>query len=128
MADLMHPSLVRGMGGREACLRKLAKEAADLRRQGLKFHDFRFGEPSHMFEVKGELYAIYPYTLEITGPGGEPASQPSYLICHSTDAGATWRFMDGAGIGTDRERLKRFLPSFPTELSLPKPRRLVVYE
>jgi hypothetical protein len=127
MADLTHPTLISHCGGRTGYVRMLEKTAADLRGQGLKFHVFRFGTPSQMFESAGEVYAIYPYTLELTGPDGEPAGQPSYLVCTSNDGGATWKFLDGAGVGSDRGKLLRFLPRFPAELTLPEPRPLVVH-
>src|SRR5207248_6391443 len=121
MAALTHPALIELAGGREGYLRQLAEAAADLRRQGLKFHAIRFGTPSPVVESAGELYAVYPYVLELTGPNGEPASQPGYLVCVSGDAGGTWVFLDGAGVGSDRGRLTRLLPRFPAELALPEP-------
>jgi hypothetical protein len=127
MADLTHPSLISHYGGRAGYIKMLEAIAAELRGQGLKFHAFRFGTPSPMFEAAGEVYAIYPYTLELTGPNGEPASQPSYLVCTSNDRGATWKFLDGAGVGADRGKLQRFLPGFPAELALPEPGPLVVH-
>jgi hypothetical protein len=127
MADLTHPVLVDHLGGRAGYLRELERTAADLRRQGLKFHAFDFGNLAQVFESGGELYAIYPYTLELTGPKGEPASKPSYLVCTSSDGGAGWKFLDGAGVGSDRRKLTRLLPGFPPELALPDPQSLVVY-
>jgi hypothetical protein len=128
MADLTHPSLISQFGGREEYVKKLEATADDLRRQGLKFHAFGFGAPSAIFETAGQLYAIYPYTLLLTGPNREPASQPSYLVCTSNDRGTTWKFLDGSGVGADRSKQLRFLPDFPAELTLPEPGRLVVYQ
>lgn len=85
----------------------------------MKFNAFRFGSPSPMVEKWGEMYAVFPYTLELTLPNGAPGSQPAYLICISSDRGATWTFLDGAGVGADRAKLKRFLPDFPDTLPLP---------
>jgi hypothetical protein len=124
MADLTHPLLVNQLGGRGGFIRKLEAVADDLRKQGLKFHSFRFATPSKMIESSGELYAIYPYSLESTGPNGEQVSQPSYLVCTSGDKGMHWKFLDGSGVGGDREKLKRILPQFPDQLSLPEPQPL----
>jgi len=127
MADRTHPVLIDHFGGRAGYIRELEQAAADLRRQELKFHAFSFGAISQVFESAGELYAIYPYSLELTGPNGEPASQLSYLVCTSSDRGVSWTFLDGAGVGSDRRKLTRFLPEFPAELALPEPQPLVVY-
>jgi hypothetical protein len=127
MADLTHPALVSRCGGRAEYVKFLETTAADLRAQGLKFHAFRFGTPSPMFEAAGLVYAVYPYTLELTGANGEDAGQPSYLVCTSNDSGVTWKFLDGAGVGSDRGKLTRLLPGFPAELTLPEPGGLVVH-
>jgi hypothetical protein len=121
MANLTHPVLVDHFGGRSGYIKKLEEIAEDLRRQGLTFHAFELGTPSQMIELSGELYAIYPYRLELSGPNGEPASKPAYLICTSADKGTNWKFLHGAGVGADRAKLKQILPRFPDELPLPEP-------
>ena len=73
------------------------------------------------------MYALYPYALELTGPDGKPASQPSYLICASGDGGATWKFLGGAGVRSDGSKPHRVLPHFPAELALPEPGPLILH-
>ncbi len=124
MADLTHPVLIKHFGGRDTYIKKLEETANDLRRQGLKFQSFDLGTPSALRESGGVLYAIYPYSLRLTGPNGEPARQPTYLICTSSDGGATWKFLDGAGVKDDRSKLKQVLPRFPDDLPLPQPQPL----
>ena len=126
MAQLSHPALVDHFGGRAGYIKKIEDMAADLRRQGLKFHAFRFGTPSKMIESSGDLYAILPCSLELTVPNGEPASQLGYWICTSRHRGANWKFLDGAGVGGDRRKLTRLLPRFPEDLPLPESQPLVV--
>jgi hypothetical protein len=121
MVDLTHPALIEQFGGRAASVRKLQDIAAELRQQGLRFEGFQFGTPSQLVDSGGTLYAVFPYTLELTLPDGRAAGQPSYLVCASTDRGSTWRFLDGSGIKGERSRLERLLPGFPAELALPDP-------
>jgi hypothetical protein len=126
MANLTHPALVNYIGGRAKMILKLEEAATDMRQQGIKVRAFVFGEPSELLKADGEIYAIYPYTLELTTSRGETAHQPSYLVCNSKDDGVTWWFLDGEGVKSDRGRLKRFLPQFPAELALPESRPLIV--
>ena len=126
MADLTHPLLIKHFGSRDAYIKKLEEIAKDLRGQGLKFQSFEFEAPSVLHESGGVLYAIYPYSLRLTGPKGEPARKPTYLICTSNDSGANWKFLDGEGVKGDRAKLKQLLPGFPDNLSLPEPQPLEV--
>jgi hypothetical protein len=128
MADLTHPALIEQFGGHAAYVRKLEDVAAELRQQGLRFRTFRFGTPSQLIQSGDTLYALFPYTLELTVPDGRSGSQPSYLVCVSADRGGTWWFVDGSGVKGDRGKLERLLPGFPTELALPEPQPLVVRE
>lgn len=125
MARLMHPTLVRLMGGRTKVVRHLLAEAADFKRQGFQFTDVVLSDPSHFREAAGELYAVIPYKLELTGPGGATGSAPSFLVGVSIDGGSNWTFIDGAGLAADREKLRRVVPNVPDDLPLPaveKPR------
>ena len=126
MADLTHPMLIKLAGGRDTYIKKLEEMANDLRHQGLKFQSFDFGTPSALRESGGVLYAIYPYFLRLTGPNGELARQPAYLICTSSDGGITWKFLDGAGVKDDRSKLKQLLPRFPDDLPFPQQQPLEV--
>jgi hypothetical protein len=126
MADLTHPILISYYGSREAYIKKLEEIANDLRSQGLKFRSFEFGTPSALHESGGILYAIYPYSLRLTGPHGEQARQPTYAICTSSDGGANWKFLDGAGVKEDRAKLKKLLPGFPDDLALPQTKPLEI--
>jgi len=63
----------------------------------------------------------------LKGPKGEFASQPGYLIRTSSDGGVNWTLLDGAGVGSDRSRLKKLPPNFPDELALAEPQGLVAH-
>jgi hypothetical protein len=92
-----------------------------MHRSRLKYHKLNFGNPSQIFEAGGKQFAIYPYHLEMTDLNGAAgATKNSYLVCTSPDMGVTWKFLDGMGIESDRNRLIEILPHFPAELTLPK--------
>jgi hypothetical protein len=72
-----------------------------------------------LVEAAAEVYAIVPFKLRMTGPGGVSGTQPSYLIGVSGDHGRNWKFLDGSGVAGDRAKLKQVLPNFPKALRLP---------
>lgn len=119
LADLTHPALVEKFGGRELYVKKLESIAAEAKRGGFRLAKVTVGEPSPLVEAAGSLYAVVPTEGELSGPGGDVGRQPSCLIAVSSDGGAGWKFIDGAGIGSHRGRLKKLLPDFPERLDLP---------
>lgn len=125
MADLTLPALVEKFGGREKFVQKLESMAGELKGDGMRFDKFVISGPSELAEAAGDVYGIVPFTLEMTGPNGMVGSKPSYLIAVSRDRGASWKFLDGAGVAGDRTRLKTILPNLPSNLRLPEKRPAV---
>src|SRR5262249_39540621 len=119
MAELTLPALVEKFGGRAGYVQKLESIAAEMKGQGFRLTKFTFGDPSSLVQAAGEVYAVVPTVVELSGPGGATGRQPSYLIAVSQDGGASWKFLDGAGVSGDRSRLKAILPNFPEQLHLP---------
>jgi hypothetical protein len=119
MAELTHPTLVEKFGGLDQYERKLETIAGEMKGQGFGLKNFTIGEPSKLVEASGGVYAVVPFNLELTGPGGASGRKPSYLIGVSADGGANWKFIDGAGVGADRSKVRMILPNFPEELELP---------
>jgi hypothetical protein len=119
MAELTHPALVEKFGGRATYAKKLESIAAEMKGQGFRLKQFTIGEPSQPVQAAGDLYAVVPSEVELSGPRGAVGRQPSYLIAVSQDGGATWKFIDGPGVGGDRSKLKGLFPNFPELLQLP---------
>jgi hypothetical protein len=119
MADLTHPTLVEKFGGRAKYVKKLESVAAQMKQEGFQMKKVTIGEPSKLVQTSGVVYAVVPMQLEMAGPRGSTGKKDSYLIASSQDRGAAWTFIDGAGIGSDRGKVKLILPSFPDQLELP---------
>jgi hypothetical protein len=119
MAELTLPALVDKFGGPAAYVRQLESMAAEMKGQGCRLTKYRIGDPSPLVEASGAVYAVIPMVLELSGPGGAAGRAPSYLIAVSQDGGASWKFVDGAGAGNDRGKVKALLPDFPEQLQLP---------
>jgi hypothetical protein len=121
MAELTEPALVERFGGRREYVRKLETIAVGMKGRGYRLTKSSVGEPSRFVRAGRDTYAVVPTEVEMTGPGGA-GKAPSFLVAVSRDGGATWKFVDGAGVRGDRARLKALLPNFPEELELPAAR------
>jgi hypothetical protein len=119
MAEFTLPALVEKFGGRAMYIKKLESIAAETKKQGFRLKEYIIGKPSQLVQVAGDAYAVVPFGLELSGPGGSAGRQPSYMVAVSQDGSASWKFVDGAGIGGDRGKLKNLFPNFPDELQLP---------
>jgi hypothetical protein len=119
MADLTLPALVEKFGGRAQYIKKLQSVAAEMKGSGFGLMKHTVGEPSQVIQVAGEGYAVIPVEVQLSGPNGATGKQPSFLIAVSRDGGGQWGFIDGAGVGSDRKKLKMLLPNFPDTLPLP---------
>jgi hypothetical protein len=119
MAELTHPAVVNGLGGKERFTQRLAEIAAEMSDKGFGITDITLSEPSELVESRSSVYAVVHFDLRMTGPGGATGVKPSYLIGVSTDGGTSWKFIDGDGVAGDRAKLRRVLPDFPDRLELP---------
>ena len=120
VAELTCHRVVEGLGGREKFIERLTTIAADMKRSGFRFASMKISIPRDFRESSGELYSIIPQDLQLISSNGDRIDKHGYLIGTSFDRGATWRFLDGQGIGTDRKRLELVLPNFPKDLPLPE--------
>jgi hypothetical protein len=119
MAELTLPALVEALGGRAKYIKKLESIATEMKGKGFRPKRVNVKDPSPLVQGGGEFYAVVPSELELSGPGGATGRQSFYMVAVSKDQGATWKFIDGAGVGGDRGKLKKLLPNFPDGLTLP---------
>ncbi len=120
VADLTCPVVVEKLGGRDKFIERLASMAAEMKSSGFRIDSIDMSEPPSYVEWAGDLYSILPQTLRLSSPLGTQISKHSYLAGVSADGGATWRFLDGQGIGGDRKKMEIVLPHFPKDLALPE--------
>ena len=123
MADLTCPVVVEKLGGRDKFIERLASMAAEIKSSGFRIDSIDMSEPPSYVEWAGDLYSILPQTLRLSLSTGIQISKHSYLAGVSPDGGATWRFIDGQGIGGDRKKMEIVLPHFPKTWRCPKCRR-----
>jgi hypothetical protein len=114
MAELTLPVLVEKFGGRAAYIKKLESIASEMKREGFRLKKWTLADPSALVQSVGDVYAVVPAAVELSGPGGAVGRNSSYLIAVSEDGGASWKFIDGAGIGADRNKLRKLVRTSPT--------------
>ena len=119
MVDLTVPALVDSAGGKEGFVQLVTGAADEMRSKGFSMVEVTSAEPSELVESRDGIYAIVPYDIHMTGPGGATGVKPAYMIAMSMDGGRVWKFIDGGGAASDRATLRKLLPDFPDRLALP---------
>jgi hypothetical protein len=119
IAELTHPRVVSELGGKERFIERVAAITADMKSSGYAITGVRLSRPADLMEDEGIFYAIVPYDLSMTGPDGMKGESQSFFVGVSLDGGDSWKFVDGAAIAGDREKLKIVMKRFPDRLVLP---------
>ena len=115
--DHTYEPAVKAMGGKEA-VEKAMKEMSKWRTDnGLAIKSYTVGDPGDLHTEGDNTFVVIPATLEMTVPKGKMVYK-TFQLGISTDAGKTWKFLDGAGF-QDKDLTKTVLPKLPAKLQLP---------
>lgn len=118
LIDATHPKIVEMLGGREGMKATIITQQKQFEAEGLSFARWSVSEPTALVSSGEKLFAIVPTSVSLKGPL-RTVTQPSYLIGVSSDQGKSWVFLDGAGIGDEKEKVFQVIPEFPRDLKLP---------
>lgn len=120
--DATHPKVVKTLGGRAKAIEKIGGMLAELKEQGVAFKSYAVGEAGD-FQTEGEnTFTVLPTSAELTSPAGLIRTK-SFLLGVSPDGGATWTFIDGAGLKDKDDESRVLLPKLPEKLVLPEKTR-----
>jgi hypothetical protein len=122
------PALVEEMGGRDEMIKALTETSLKHKKHGFAITAVLFAAEQSIVNDSANYFAIVPFELEATMPGGRHVTQPSFLIGFSKDVGRNWQFADGSGFEKDPARLKTLLPGFPDSLPLPAAKPPIVHD
>ena len=118
MADMTYSKVVEMNGGREKMLAAIATSRKAMAADGTSFAKVEIGEPGAAIAGGSSLFTVIPETLTLTVKGGR-LLQESFLLGISSDNGATWTFLDGAGLARFPDKIPELLPDLPTGTALP---------
>ena len=116
VAIFTYPRIVELSGGRPGLVKLLSSGFADMKTKGISLASTVIGEPGPLVRSGAKLYSVVPAIVVIKAPGTK-ITQPSYLLAISSDSGATWTFIDGAGINP--ATISQVIPDLPSDLKLP---------
>ena len=116
MVDLTYPKVIEAAGGRDKMIAALAKEMKEMEDEGVSVLSSTAATPTQIVHVSGWIYAVVPTTLKVKAKGGIFQTESS-MIGISSNAGATWTFIDAGG--KDHSELRRLLPDATDKLNLP---------
>lgn len=112
---------LKAMGGREAAEDSAKELLKMMEAKGVRMKSYTVGEPGDLYTEGGNTFVVIPTVLEMTAPDAKIVVR-GYSLGISTDAGKTWKFVDGQGLRDEEER-KKILPKLPAKLDLPKYQR-----
>ena len=114
--DFMYPKAVAKIGGKERIVKTLTDGQAQMERDGVKFKNVEFDEPSDIFEKEKTLQCIIPQIITMKVRGGTLKSKAS-LFAISEDNGQSWTFLDVSK--KTYEQVKSIIPVFHSGLEIP---------
>lgn len=116
VADLTHPRIVEGMGGREKMLEVMTRGLDEMKAGGVEIISVKVLDPAAPVKGGSETYIFVPFDLEMKAPGKRISSRGG-LVGVTGDGGKTWKFIDTS---PGRAALKKALPDLPDSLEFPK--------
>lgn len=113
--ELAHPRLVEGLGGAAKYRALLTRAKAEMSSAGPRLSIV--GEP--IVRRQGDrLCGMVAFEMELVDPLGKRGTGRSFFVGESSADGKSWRFLDGAGVAGDVEKLRRVIPDWPVDLPL----------
>lgn len=112
------PVIKELMGGQKAAEERRKKLFEKFADDGIKYKSYTVGDPGDLYTEGDNTFVVLPTTMEMTTPLGVMKGK-AYLLGISTDAGKTWKFVDGPVL-QDKKAREKVLPKLPEKLELPE--------
>jgi hypothetical protein len=117
--ELTHPKIVEMTGGKEKMIAFLGKGMAEMKSDGFNFNSATVSSSIEVVTIDGKKFAIVPYVLKITVPGGL-LTKNSHLLGVFGPIGVErsgWTFIDVTK--KTEEMMKLLIPEAVGKLKLP---------
>jgi hypothetical protein len=114
-----YPKVVEMNGGAARMEKLMVDGSAQMLSDGVRMELATIGAPTWSDLSGARWFAVLPETVTLRTPTSRLV-QDSYVLGVSEDHGASWRFIDGAGL--NERNLKVLLPDAPATLKLPAKR------
>ncbi len=135
LADYTHPKVVEMAGGREKMVEFVRKDVAEMKSEGFEPLSYVTSEPTQVFKVGEQTYAVVPAKLRLRAKETVYVSE-TFMVGVSADGGKTWKFVGGAS--ADLATLKLLFPAeavarlnlptvrhYPEDKKAPEPNDLI---
>jgi hypothetical protein len=116
--DHTYDGIVKALGGRAEAIETMKATMKQLTDKGFTIKLYKVGDPGDLLTEGGNTFVIVPTIMEMATPKGKVVGK-SYLLGIASDAGKTWKFVDGSGMD-NKEFRDRVLPKLPPKLKLPE--------
>jgi hypothetical protein len=112
-----YPKVIELAGGSDKLIAIIKNGKEEMRKQGIKFDEVSFGQPSEVVKAGNELHVLVPQTVVMRLANGR-LKNDTHLLGISQDGGANWFFIDTANL--TMETIKDVLPHYNSKLVPPR--------
>lgn len=109
--------IIQELGGRDEAIKVTQAALKQMKTQGVTLTSFELGSPGDLKREGDYTFVVVPTTIRLGNQSGEIVGE-GFLLGISSDAGKTWKFVDGNGMTEDIRA--RVLPKLPANLELPE--------
>ena len=118
LIDNIHESIFELVGGKET-FAKISRDALQqLMQLNIKFLSSEVGTPTQTYPAGDEEVCFVP-RVSVMELQGQRAKTTTFMIAIRRVGGATWKYLDGAGLRKNPELLPVLLPQLTKEVQLP---------
>lgn len=117
VVDRTYDKIVELAGGRDKMIRGIGELAKAMEAKGVKIHALNVGEPGDVL-TEGKLAFVVVPTVMVMRVPSVSLTMKSFLLGISSDAGKSWKFVEGSK-AADKAAREKVLPPLPAQLKLP---------
>lgn len=108
-----HPSVIKGVGGKNEMIKSIVGLNKTLKQQGASIDGFAMNNPGKIIKMNNELQCTLQQRVNITF-GKKKGFYSSTLIALSTDGGKNWLF--ATAVNKDLAAMKKTLPNLSMDI------------
>ncbi|MDX2264313.1 MAG: hypothetical protein NW215_05025 [Hyphomicrobiales bacterium] len=112
---IMHPRVIKVMGGQAAARASIEKAAEMIRGMGAQIAEFRFPQPPEFFKA-GEVDFVLVPTYAVFVANGQRIESTNFQL-GAREKGGAWGYVDGARMTL--AQIKMLFPEYPDGKPLP---------
>jgi hypothetical protein len=122
IVDMMYPTVVRSLGGRERTIATADQATAEMAARGLRLDRFSLGQPTKTYHDGKKSLCFIPREM-IMSMGTTKTRNIGYLVAiHDVKESPDWTFLDSNVFNKNPRLLWQMFPGLPPDVEQPPSR------